>query len=402
VVLSFALQVAAIGITHQYRVRSTDRHFSFGWEMGCIGRAVAEGRGFSDPYCAGTGPTAWEPPVYPFLIAGVFKIFGIYSAVSAWVLLTINSLFAALTCVLIYKIAHRTMGAEVARWTVWTWALLPYVWYWSIHWIWDTTISPFLLSVIFLTALELENWKGTRGWLLFGLLWGVGALLNPSLLSFLPFCGLWVWYRRHKRGLPSLAGVVVASAVFFLCLSPWLLRNYRTFGRFVFIRDDFGLQLRLGNGPYADGVLMAYLQPNLNVTELGRFKSLGELEYSKVRKQEAFTFIRENPGRFALISLKRFVYYWAGVWKPGDTLLTSTLRNSLFLASSVLALWGLGRAVRKKLPGAWLFVLLVLSYPTTYYFVFPHARYRHPIEPELIILMVFLISEVEMRPKHGR
>jgi 4-amino-4-deoxy-L-arabinose transferase-like glycosyltransferase len=402
VVLSFALQVAAIGITHQYRVRSTDRHFSFGWEMGCIGRAVAEGRGFSDPYCAGTGPTAWEPPVYPFLIAGVFKIFGIYSAVSAWVLLTINSLFAALTCVLIYKIAHRTMGAEVARWTVWTWALLPYVWYWSIHWIWDTTISPFLLSVIFLTALELENWKGTRGWLLFGLLWGVGALLNPSLLSFLPFCGLWVWYRRHKRGLPSLAGVVVASAVFFLCLSPWLLRNYRTFGRFVFIRDDFGLQLRLGNGPYADGVLMAYLQPNLNVTELGRFKSLGELEYSKVRKQEALTFIRENPGRFALISLKRFVYYWAGVWKPGDTLLTSTLRNSLFLASSVLALWGLGRAVRKKLPGAWLFVLLVLSYPTTYYFVFPHARYRHPIEPELIILMVFLISEVEMRPKHGR
>jgi len=28
-----------------------------------------------------------------------------------------------------------------------------------------------------------------------------------------------------------------------------------------------------------------------------------------------------------------------------------------------------------------------------YYFVFPHARYRHPIEPELVILIVFLISE---------
>ena len=29
-----------------------------------------------------------------------------------------------------------------------------------------------------------------------------------------------------------------------------------------------------------------------------------------------------------------------------------------------------------------------------YYFVYPHARYRHPIEPELTILIVFLMSEV--------
>jgi len=38
---------------------------------------------------------------------------------------------------------------------------------------------------------------------------------------------------------------------------------------------------------------------------------------------------------------------------------------------------------------------LVLSYPTVYYFVFPHARYRHPIEPELLILVIFLISEIK-------
>lgn len=401
VVLSFVLQVGAIGIFHQYRVRTSDNHFAFGWEMGCVGRAIASGRGFSDPYCVPSGPSAWEPPLYPFLIAGVFKIFGIYSVASAWVLLTINSLFASLTCIPIYLIAQKTMGGTVARWSVWIWALLPYTWYWSIHWIWDATISPFLLSLIFLTALELQSWEGMRGWVLFGALWGVVTLLNPSMLSFLPFCGLWVWYRRHKSERRSLAGVVVASAVFFLCLSPWLLRNYRTFGRLVFIRDDFGEQLRLGNGPYADGMLMAYLQPNLNVTELKRFQSMGELEYARVRKQEALAFVRENPARFAVISLKRFIYYWAGVLKPGDSVGVGMLRNSLFLASSVLALWGLGRAVRKKVPGAWLFALLVLSYPTTYYFVFPHARYRHPIEPELIILMVFLVSEAEIRKKRA-
>jgi hypothetical protein len=31
--------------------------------------------------------------------------------------------------------------------------------------------------------------------------------------------------------------------------------------------------------------------------------------------------------------------------------------------------------------------------------VFPHARYRHPIEPELLIMAVFLISELKPRPQ---
>jgi hypothetical protein len=63
----------------------------------------------------------------------------------------------------------------------------------------------------------------------------------------------------------------------------------------------------------------------------------------------------------------------------------------------VLAILGLARAIRKKKPGAWLFLLPALTYPAAYYFIFPHARYRHPIEPELLILMVFIISETATR-----
>jgi len=63
----------------------------------------------------------------------------------------------------------------------------------------------------------------------------------------------------------------------------------------------------------------------------------------------------------------------------------------------VLAFWGLGRAIRKKRPNAWLFFWLILSYSSVYYFVFPHPRYRHPIEPELLILIVYVISEAEIR-----
>ena len=392
--ISFVLQIAAIGILRQYKTRAADDHFGFGWEMGRIARSIALGEGFSNPYGGNTGPTAWEPPLYPYLMGGVFKVFGVYSYASAWVLLTINGLLAVLTCIPVYLIAERIFGERVAIWSARTWALLPYVWYWSIHWLWDTTLTPLVLSLIFLIALEMEDWPGLRGWAIFGVLWGVGALANPSMLTFLPFCGLWIWRQRFKGGLPSLAGVAVSSAVFFLVLSPWLIRNYEVFGRFVFLRDDFGLQLRLGNWKGADGMLMAYLQPSQNKLEFEKFQRMGELEYSADCKRLAVEWIRENPGRFAVVSLKRFFYYWNGVPRETSSVAPVDFRSSLFLATSVLAIWGLGRALRQKRRGAWLFAGLALTYPTTYYFVFVNARYRHVIEPELFIMAVFLLSQV--------
>jgi 4-amino-4-deoxy-L-arabinose transferase-like glycosyltransferase len=393
VLLSLVLQIAMIGVFRQYRTRPEEDHFGFGWEMGRVARSIALGQGFSNPYGGNTGPTAWEPPLYPYLMAGVFKLCGVYTYASAWVLLSINSLFSALTTIPIFLIAHRTFGERVARWSAWAWALNPYIWYWSIHWIWDTTFTPLVLTLIFLVALELQEWRGFQGWIIFAALWGVGALANPSMLAFLPFCGIWIWRQRFRNGLPSLAGVVLSSVVFFLVLSPWLVRNYEVFGRFVFLRDDFGLQFRLGNWKGADGMLMAYLQPNLNHLEFERFRRMGELAYAADCKRLAFDWISENPARFTVISLKRFFYYWNGVPKPTDSRAPWDFRSSLFLASSVLAIWGLGTALRQKLRGAWLFAGLILTYPTTYYFVFPHARYRHPIEPELVILTVFLLLQ---------
>lgn len=393
VIVSFPLQVAMIGLLHQYRTRPIEDHFAFGWEMGRVARSIALGQGFSNPYDANTGPTAWEPPLYPYLMAGVFKLFGVYTYASAWALLTINSLFASLTTIPLFLIALRTFDERVARWSAYGWALNPYIWYWSIHWIWDTTLTPLLLTLIFLIALELEEWRGFWGWAIFGILWGVGALANPSMLAFLPFCGLWIWRQRFKNGLPALTGVALSSVVFFLVLSPWLIRNYEVFGRFVFIRDDFGLQFRLGNSKGAEGMLMAYLQPNLNTLELEKFQRMGELAYGAECKRLAFGWIRENPRQFAIVSLRRFFYYWNGVPKPTDSVALWDFRNSLFLAWSVLGIWGAGRAVRQKVRGAWLFAGLLLTYPTTYYFVFPHARYRHPIEPELTILAVFLLLQ---------
>jgi hypothetical protein len=103
----FIIRVLYITIVHTYRIRPEEDHLQFGWEMGRIARALATGFGYSDPFTSHSGPTAWSPPLYPLLIAGVFKIFGVYTAASAWVLLVTNSIFSAATSSVIYEIAAR-------------------------------------------------------------------------------------------------------------------------------------------------------------------------------------------------------------------------------------------------------------------------------------------------------
>lgn len=401
VAIAFVLRLAYIFIAHTYKFKPYDYDFSFGWEMGRIGRAIANGRGFADPFDSQTGPTAWECPLYPHLVACVFRLTGVYTHASAIILLAINSVFSALTCVPIFLIARRCFSEKVAVWTGWTWALLPSVMYWSTRWVWETSLAALLLALIVWLTLKLEDLHGTMPWIGFGVLWGIAALTNLSLLSFLPVSGLWAWYRRGKRGKPSIAGVVLASIFFAATVAPWVIRNYETFGRFIFIRSNFGAELRLGNGPGADGTWMSWVHPSQNIVEFRRYQQLGEIAYVATRKREAINFIRADYGRFLWLSVKRFIYYWGGLPRSSEIPALAPFKNSVFLASSVLAFWGLGRALRKRQPGAWLFLWLILTYPAIYYFVFPHPRYRHPIEPELGILIVYVVSETEFKRKQA-
>jgi 4-amino-4-deoxy-L-arabinose transferase-like glycosyltransferase len=398
-VVAFVLRMGLILIGHTYRFKTVEDNFDFGWEMGRIGRSLALGQGFANPFNGTTGITAWEPPFYPWLVGGVFKLFGIYTHASAIVLLAINSIFSALTCIPIFLIAKKCFSAKVALWSAWMWAVLPFVMYWCTRWVWETSLSAFLLTVLFWLTLTGEERDGWKPWAAFGLLWGIVALTNTSLLSFLPTSGLWIWYWRWKAGKKSLAGVVLASVIFFASITPWLVRDYRVFGKFIFIRSNLGAELWIGNGPGADGTWREYLHPTQNVYEMRRYEQAGELAYVSARKTDAMRWIHNHPGLFVWISFKRFVYYWAGVPRLAKNPALAPFKNSLYLASSVLGFWGLGRALRKRRPGAWLFLWLMLTYPTVYYLVFPHPRYRHPIEPELGILIVYVISEASPRRK---
>lgn len=406
VLVAFLLRLAVITIGHTYRITPRRDHFQFGWEMGRIARSIATGQGFSSPTDLPTGPSAWAPPVYPYILAGIFKLFGIYSHLSGWIILTFNSIFSALTCLTLYRIAERIYGVAVARATAWTWALFPYAIYWPVRVVWEMSLSAFLLSWALWMTLRMSDekpsprldWINFGRWITFGLLWGVIALTNTALLSMLPCCLLYLLWRllRGSRQLSlSVVGLSLCILAAALVTSPWLVRNYSVFGKFVFVRDNLPLEMHMANNDHSTGLWTRSEHPGNDPDAMRRFQQLGELPFMEEMQREVHQFMREHPNEFVRFTLQRVVYFWIG--PPQANIVAGydlmIARHVAFLLPAVAAFAGLWLTLRNRKPEGYLLACCLLIYPLPYYLVNPFPRYKHAIEPEMILLAVYLFYE---------
>jgi hypothetical protein len=62
-------------------------------------------------------------------------------------------------------------------------------------------------------------------------------------------------------------------------------------------------------------------------------------------------------------------------------------------ALATLAFVGFAGLLRRRRVEAWLFAPALLVYPIVYYITFPDARYRHPIEPLMLMLAVYTVGK---------
>ena len=393
VIVALALRLALVAFLYPERLNPNRDHWRFAGETGRIAQSIVEGKGFSSPLFGDTGPTAWMTPVYPYVAAGTFKIFGVYTKPSAIFLLSLNSLFSALACIPIFFIARKTFGDHVAHPAGWMWVFFPYAIYFSADFIWATTLTTPLLSLIFLYALHLEDSKRPVVWIGFGLLCGITALTDPIVLSVVPFLRGWACFRHRQRFLnwaPVATGAALASL---LVVTPWFVRNYRVFHALVPFRDNFGLELYLGNNGNTWHFAPSGHHPSDSAAEMNEYAQLGELAYMARKRQQAFDYIRTHPGTFILLSFRRMMYMWTNFWSfsrrylqeenldPPNIVLCTTL--------TVLALLGLRRAYRERSLVVVPYAIVLLFFPLVYYITHPEDYYRRPIDPIFLVPAVY-------------
>jgi hypothetical protein len=399
-------------------------HFDFGFEAGRIARSLVEGHGYANPFNGVSGPTAWLPPLYPLLLALAFKLFGVYTNAAAFFVMTVDSLFSALIAPAVYEIAARcfdangiarrasTKAAPVALWAGWLWAAYPAALQYAIHWLWEMSISTCLFTWALVLALRLrgtgegEERDGAaqwRLWVAFGALWGLVALSNASLLIGLPAAGLWViWPRLREMRLQQIVvGPVLAGVVFVAVMAPWWVRNLRTMHVFITTRSNFGAELYESTLPSHDAYPWGAALPLWpGDPKFQLYLHMGEVRYSETRKEQAVARIRADQSYFWHRTLDRFLFFWDNVPHPLENHpMREYGRRLNYAFLSLAGLMGLALALRRHVPGAalmgWMFLLL----PLPYYLVTVQARFRHPLEPLITVLGVYLFRSTEPRKK---
>ena len=402
------VRVLYITLAHTYRIRPAQDHFQFGWEMGRIARALATGYGYADPFTGHTGPTAWCPPLYPLLLAGIFKLFGVYTPFSAWVILTVNSIASAATSLAVYEIAARCYDRRTALWSAWLWALYPAAMQYAVRWVWEMSVTTFLFACVLVVALRLRGTgslapttpvhRKTVLWAVFGLLWGLIALTNTTLLLFLPVCGIWMLL--GSRTLAQDASRAALGAVLcLLCIAPWMLRNWHVFHAVVPIRGNFGAELYSslleGNNGFVWGPTVPLVE---QAPAYRQYKEFGEYAFVQRQGRLANAYLKAHKKTFLELAAKRFYFFWVSVPHPtGTPVVQEAFRVFLYAFSSLAGLMGLTLSLRNRVPAAGLFAWAFVLLPITYYFIIPGARFRHPLEPLITMFAVYLFRSAKLR-----
>lgn len=376
-------------------------HWPFGYETGRIARSIATGQGFGNPLYHQTGPTAWMAPGYPFLLAGVFGLFGVYTTASALTILGLQSLFGALTCIPIFLIARRWFGETTAQWSAWIWALFPYGVYLAADFVWENCLTALLLTTLLWLTLDMDGRSSLWGWAGYGLLWAVTALVNPAVLAVLPPAAAWALWRRRRNGFGWRAPAAVMLAVLLAAIAPWQIRNYRTFHQWMPLRDNFWLEVSVANN--GDSVLrwVDSEHPSNNPTELKKYDSMGETAFMAYKRRQALDFIRRHPAEFLWLCIRRFVFTWTGYWSFAPAYVAENPYDSynilLVTPLTLLMLVGLGQAFRRRLEGGVLLASVIALYPLVYYVAAVDMRYRHLIDPEILIVAMFGVVSLRAR-----
>ncbi len=367
----------------------------FQTETGHIAYSIASGKGFSSPFQRDSGPTAWLAPVYPYLLAGIFKLFGIYTLPSFFAALSLNILFSVGACVPIFYTGKRIAGIGVGSAAAWLWAIFPNAVIIPFEWIWDTCLSALLVATLLWATLELAESRRVRDWCFYGLLWGFALLTNPAIALLFPELLVWAAYRSRDRvhSASWLMRPVLAAALALLCCLPWTIRNYVQFHKLIPLRSNFAFELYIGNNENYDDQHRSRPSAITQDREIFRYLHMGETAFMEEEKRKAVAFIVEHPRIELWLVSQRFVDFWTGTSTP---LAAFRQADSLWLRIILLcndlaplcAFLGVIVLLATKNSYALPVVAIPILFPLLYYVTHTSLRYRHPIDPVVLLLAV--------------
>ena len=93
-------------------------------------------------------------------------------------------------------------------------------------------IFYFLILLLVYTTLVAIKSREIKHYIIGGIVWGIAALFRPTVGAY-PIVVLILWIYNNYKFKDILKFTIIVSSVFCLVMSPWWIRNYKEFHRFI-------------------------------------------------------------------------------------------------------------------------------------------------------------------------
>ncbi len=343
------------------------------------GKGYTEGDNFGDSERA----MSWSP-FYPFLLAFFYKIFG-HNYPAIWIF---QAIISALSCVLIYFIAKKAFGQKVARYSAIISAFcFNFILYAAM--LLTETIYIFFVLIFFLLLFDTAKFSLLIKYAILGVLAGIAMLTRPIFVVF----AIFLFFRGLKKRF--LREALIFVTCIFLVISPWAIRNYIIYKRFIFLSVSGPQTFWIGNYSKATGKEIPYPQEILD-NPVG----LSPVELYSQGYAKGLEFIVQNPWQAFRLTLKKASLFFSILltdgWWPhmeGWHRIFALLYSLLF--SSFLFIFGTFGFVFSRAGNNpykfWMRSFIVLAFLSQLPFV-AGARYRLPLYPFMIIFAGYSLT----------
>ena len=329
-------------------------------------------------------PTAATPPLYVFLLAGLYGLFHNPAAVRL-----MQAGLGALGCVIFYGTLRRLCDDVTAAAAAALLAVYPLMAYLAGLHLTENLFLFLLLLVLWQAASVVERPTVRRAaWL--GALVGLAALTRAVFLVFLPFLIVWtagVWGFRGPIGYRVFGVALVCAAA---VIAPWTVRNYAVLGAVIPVQGNGGVVFWAGNNPAADGGL-TWPGPGTwtdgPLPDDGRYgwRGVGQAEENRRYLRASGAWISAHPGDYlALLGHKIVRLYGLTRSAAGKDLRVPAVVSAFQAFFLAAAAAGLALA-RRRWRALWMFVVMIVFTNLIALAFSGSTRYSVPMIPSLAL-----------------
>lgn len=288
------------------------------FEYGILAKNLASGNGYSlfvyenekitlaDSNQKNSLPSAYMMPGYTIMILPIF-LCNQENAIP--IIFLFQSLLSGIVVILLYKLTNQLFNKKVAFVSILLYSFLPEFIYSA------STIGPtivyhiFILGILLLFSTLRNDFKKAFS---IGTVFLIGIYLRPETVLFLIIISIVLIFQSYYRL------VIIAVSIVVLGLTPWIIRNFIVFDKFIPLTTSTGINLFRGHNKHFPGFWEdAYLaEKKLNVAH----DKLFEANVNQMFLEETVKHIRENSEKNVFNILEKVFHLWGFYYYDSRTI----------------------------------------------------------------------------------